>query len=229
MRWHGVDQALPGGRFRVILADPPWKFKTWSKRGLGRSPDRHYRTMTIAQLKALPIGQLVAKDCALFLWTTWPHLLQALELVEAWGFTYKTLAFVWIKLTKRGRLHWGTGYWTRANSEPCLLATRGKPRRRHRDVHQVMMEVVREHSRKPAVVHERIERLVRGPYLELFAREHPRGWASWGDELGKFDDPVGDVSAGTHRLRVDKAFARLGLRGHQAGARRPKARRRRAL
>jgi N6-adenosine-specific RNA methylase IME4 len=181
---------LPRRRFPVILVDPPWKFRTWSKRGLGRSPDRHYRTLTLAQIKAIPVIDLAKRDCVLFLWTTWPHLEQALELLKAWGFKYKTAAFVWIKVTKNGRLHWGPGYWTRANTEPCLLATRGHPQRRRRNVHQVVLDVVREHSRKPASVHERIEQLMRGPYLELFARAPRPGWRVWGDEVGKFAEPA---------------------------------------
>jgi N6-adenosine-specific RNA methylase IME4 len=218
-----VDPALPRKRFRVILADPPWKFKTWSKRGLGRSPDRHYRTMTLKQLKALPIGKVAKKNCVLFLWVPWPHLLQGLEVISAWGFSYRTVAFVWVKCTGGSRLAWGCGYWSRANTEVCLLATRGKPRRINADVHQVIIAPRREHSRKPAAVHERIERLVRGPYLELFARERWRGWTSWGNELGKFDDPVGDIPAGARNLRMDKALVPLGQRDHQTKVRRQTA------
>jgi N6-adenosine-specific RNA methylase IME4 len=201
-------RGLPRKRFRVILADPPWKFRTWSKRGLKRSPDRHYRTMTLKQIKALPIAELAAKDAVLLLWATWPHLQQALEVIEAWGFTYKTCAFVYIKQTARGGLHWGTGYWTRANSEPCLLATRGHPKRKHADVHQVILAPRREHSRKPADVYERTERLLRGPYLELFARERRPRWRAWGNELGKF----GGTSQNHSSERGDGQMLELGKR-----------------
>jgi N6-adenosine-specific RNA methylase IME4 len=120
-------------------------------------------------------------------------LQHALAVIRAWGFEYKTCAFAWTKATPdtiRGGffgLEMGTGYWTRANTEVCLLATRGRPKRLHRDVRQVIIEPRREHSRKPDGVYQRIERLVPGPYLELFARSSPRtGWTFWGDEVGKF-------------------------------------------
>lgn len=170
--------------FACILADPPWNFRTWSKRGRGRSADRHYRVMALERIKAMNIP--AKKNAVLFMWATWPNLLDALQVIESWGFTYKTLGFVWMKQTKTGKLHWGLGYWTRANSEFCLLATRGNPRRKRADVHQVIIEPVREHSRKPDCIYERIEQLVPGPYLELFSRRRRRGWTSKGDEVGKF-------------------------------------------
>ena len=186
-------------RYGAILADPTWDFRTWSPRGRGRSPDRHYRSLSsIEQIKALPIADIAAPHSVLFLWATWPCLFSALEVIEAWGFVYKTVAFVYVKETKLGNgLHWGTGYWTRANSEPCLLATRGKPKRLHADVHQIIMEPRREHSRKPDCTRERIERLVDGPFIELFARSRRRGWDCIGDELGRFPDS-GDQGKG-HR------------------------------
>ena len=180
---------LPRGHFGAILADPTWEFRTWSARGRGRSAERHYRsTLTLDEIKALPVSEIAAPDCVLFLWATWPCLFAALDVIAAWGFNYKTVGYVFIKQTKRGNgLHWGTGYWTRANSEPCLLATRGKPKRLHADVHQVIIEPRREHSRKPDCTRERIERLVAGPYLELFARSERPGWTAWGDELDRFE------------------------------------------
>lgn len=173
-------------RFRTILCDPPWKFETWSKKGLGRAPK--YATITLADLKKLPVGDLAARDCVLFMWGVWPMLPHALELIEAWGFKYKTAGFVWMKYSDAYvKLSVGTGYWTRANTEFCLLATRGHPKRIHRDVMQAILEPRREHSRKPPCVHGRIERLVYGPYLELFAREERRGWTTWGNEVGRFN------------------------------------------
>jgi N6-adenosine-specific RNA methylase IME4 len=186
----GLDY-LPRKYFGAILADPPWRFQTWSKKGEGRSASRHYPTMTAGQIAGLPVEQLAAAGCALFLWTAWPHLEQALWLIEHWGFTYKTNAFTWAKI-KDGKPQTGTGYWTRANSEVCLLGTRGKPKRIAADVAQLIVEPRREHSRKPDCVHGRIERLVAGPYLELFARARRENWEQWGNELGKF-------AAGDHR------------------------------
>jgi len=121
-------------------------------------------------------------------------LLDALDVIRRWRFEYKTAAFVWMKahvgqvemFRDEGDPLMGMGYWTRANAEPCLLATRGEPKRLRRDVRQGVLEPRREHSRKPECVYERIEALVAGPYMELFARKVRPGWSAWGDEVGKF-------------------------------------------
>lgn len=169
--------------YRTILADPPWPFQTWSDKGKGRSPERHYRTMSIFDIGALPVATLAGENAVLFLWTTWPNLRNALDVIRAWGFSYKTCAFDWVKTTKEGRPLIGCGYWTRQNSEPCLLATRGSPKRLKADIRQAIIEPRREHSRKPDCVRERIQRLVAGPYLELFARSRCPGWDAWGDQV----------------------------------------------
>lgn len=173
---------LPEGKYAVIYADPPWTFQVWSGEGKDRAAENHYPTMTQAEIEALPIADLAADDCALFLWAVWPQLPEALAVIKAWGFEYKTCAFVWAKSTKDGeRFATGMGYWTRANSEVCLLATRGSPKRLNADVHQIVSPRT-EHSRKPDEVAERIERLVNGPYIELFARRPREGWHVWGNQ-----------------------------------------------
>jgi N6-adenosine-specific RNA methylase IME4 len=170
--------------YSVILADPPWTFATYSRKGKGRSAEAHYDCMSLADLKALPVADWAAPDCALFLWATDPSLPQALGVIEAWGFAYKTVAFTWAKTTKDGAgFPIGCGYWTRANPEQCLLATRGRPQRLSRAVPQLILAPRREHSRKPDQVYERIEALVPGPYLELFARAPRAGWHAWGNEV----------------------------------------------
>lgn len=193
---------LPRNHFKAILADPPWAYKTYSGDAIPAraSPNglatAHYQTMSIKDICALPVAELTASDCCLFVWVTWPTLLDALALIEAWGFEYKTCAFSWIKADARQpeffnddlTPYMGLGYWTRANSEVCLLATRGKPKRLNADVRQAIVEPRREHSRKPDCVPVRIERLVEGPYLELFARTRREGWESWGLEVGKFQE-----------------------------------------
>jgi N6-adenosine-specific RNA methylase IME4 len=188
---------LPRGHFGVVLADPPWKFKVWAEdTGRDRSPDVHYDTMEMPEIAALPVEELVADDAVLFLWTAWPYLKHAFEIIDAWGFEYKTAAFDWMKADARQidlfrddmTATMGLGYWTRANSEPCLLATRGKPQRLSAGVRQGIIEPRREHSRKPDCVHERIERLVDGAYLELFARQRRPGWTAWGLEVDKFTE-----------------------------------------
>jgi N6-adenosine-specific RNA methylase IME4 len=186
---------LPRG-FRTILADPPWSFATWSSAGKDRSPERrHYTTMTLHELQALDVVSLAADDCCLFLWTCWPMLPQGLQLIETWQFEFKTCAFCWVKAHARQLemfqddipAHMSLGYWTRANSEVCLLATRGRPKRLNADVRQAIIEPARQHSRKPDCIYGRIERLAAGPYLELFARQRRPGWTAWGNEVGKYD------------------------------------------
>lgn len=162
--------------YAAIYADPPWSFAVRSARGLGRSAQAHYDCMDLPAIKALPVGEIAAKDACLFLWATNPMLPQALEVMSAWGFTYKTVAFAWAKRTKHGKWHIGTGYWTRANAELCLLGTRGRPKRLSASVRMLVEAPVRQHSRKPNEVRAGIERLVAGPYVELFARETAPGW-----------------------------------------------------
>jgi N6-adenosine-specific RNA methylase IME4 len=178
-------------KYGAIYADPPWSFRNWSARGTGRNAVSHYDCLDFHSLVSLPIADLAADDCALFLWATDPLLPRAFELIRAWGFEYKTIGFYWVKLNAAPRhdadYFTGLGYWTRANPEQCLLATRGKPPRRAKDVRRLLVERRREHSRKPDAARERIERLVDGPYLELFARETKRGWDCWGDQVALFD------------------------------------------
>jgi N6-adenosine-specific RNA methylase IME4 len=189
-------EELPRSHYGAILADPPWRFQPWSDKGKDRAPEQHYPTLDMVGLARLPIDALAADDCALFLWVTWPLLNDAMFVIGTWGFTYKTAAFVWTKAHARQLElfrdditdQMGLGYWTRANSEACLLATRGKPKRIDKGVRQAIIEPRREHSRKPDCVHGRIERLVAGPYLELFARARRVGWDAWGNEVGKFPE-----------------------------------------
>jgi len=191
MTWPFGD--LPRGHYRAICSDPPWRFRTWSETNQQKSASRYYSLMTTAEIAALPVSDLAADDCALFLWATNPNLPEALEVMAAWGFTYKTVAFTWAKTTPRTdgswapKWHSGLGYWSRANSELCLLGIRGKPKRLAKDVRQLVVAPRREHSRKPDEVYSAIERLVPGPYLEMFARRTRPGWDAFGNESTKFD------------------------------------------
>jgi N6-adenosine-specific RNA methylase IME4 len=177
-----IEQGL---RFPVIYADPPWEFKVYSGKGKQRSAERHYDTASLDDIKALPIASLAADNCALFMWGVWPELPGALEVIKAWGFEYKTAGFVWFKEVSEENSDFATGmgYWTRANTEPCFLATRGAPERVNKDVHQIIRAPVGEHSVKPEETRVRIERLITGPYLELFARRPVPGWTVWGNEV----------------------------------------------
>jgi N6-adenosine-specific RNA methylase IME4 len=182
--------------YRVILADPPWSFKSWSDKGKNRAPDamvrqkglaeRHYATMDKASICGL-LGDLqlpIAKDATLLLWAVDCMLPEALEVMAAWGFRFKTVAFTWAKTNRCSPGYSiGLGYWTRGNPEMCLLGTRGSPKRLSAAVRQLIVSERREHSRKPDEAHERIETLLEGPYMELFARERRPGWDSWGNQL----------------------------------------------
>lgn len=197
---------LPRGHFGAILADPPWAFQAWYAGGWRTREDgskyysssspraARYDTMAAGDIATMPVAELAASDAVLFLWGCWPTLPQALQVMSGWGFTYKSCAFVWTKANvsqidmfrEDATPDMLLGYWTRANTEFCILGTRGKPKRIATDVRQAIIEPRREHSRKPSEIHERIERLVGGPYLELFARAERPGWACWGNEVGKF-------------------------------------------
>lgn len=170
-------------RYGAILADPPWPFDTWGENGKDRSPERHYRTMSIAEICALPVAEHAAEDCALFLWAVSATAREAVQVLAAWGFEFKTVAFVW---AKEGAF--GNGYWSRQRCEFCLLATRGQPRRLNADVDQLITAPRGAHSEKPEEAAARIERLVGGPYLELFARRSRDGWSRWGNEIDKLDE-----------------------------------------
>lgn len=175
--------------YNIIHADPAWTFENWSEKGEGRNPNQHYSTMSIAEIAALPVGQIAAGDCALFLWVCDPLLDKALEVMRAWGFRYTTVAFTWAKRSKLDSgWHLGTGYYTRANPETCLLGMMGSLPRRDAGVRQLIVEPVREHSRKPDRVADDIVRLFGDlPRVELFARTTRPGWESWGNQVGKFE------------------------------------------
>lgn len=155
-----------------------------AQKGKGRSAESHYSTMSLDDIKALPVGELADKDCALFMWITFPLLREAWNVIESWGFTYKSVAFVWVKQNKKTpSLFWGMGYWTRANAELCIIATKGSPKRQSKSVHQVIMSPIEQHSKKPDITRDRIVELMGDvPRIELFARQKTEGWDVWGNE-----------------------------------------------
>jgi N6-adenosine-specific RNA methylase IME4 len=178
--------------YDVILADPPWRFQTWSDNGKGRSPERHYPCMSIEDICRLPVEAIAAENCALFLWYTKPLALgtdgiapEPQRVIEAWGFRYATMAWTWVKLNPSGMgVHMGTGYYTRGSVEFCALAVRGIMPVAARDEVDVLMAPVREHSRKPDEQYGKIERLYpNARYVELFARQRRPGWDAWGNEV----------------------------------------------
>ena len=184
----GLADDLPEGRWPVLLADPPWPFETFSVVGQDRSPEMHYPTLTLDQIAGLTFGErtpadVAADDATLFLWTPGHMMHKAVDVIGAWGFRPVTCAFLWIKPTI------GLGYWVRQRAEFCLLGTRGEPQRQAEDVDGVIEAPRGRHSAKPEEAYARIERLVAGPYLELFARGPARpGWDTWGNEAEASED-----------------------------------------
>ena len=155
---------------------------------LASSPAKAVLTSGLSQMvRAIlrALAELAAPDSALFLWATFPQLPEALRLIQAWGFTYKSVAFVWLKQNRKSPgWFYGLGFWTRGNAEVCLLATRGHPKRQAANVHQFIISPVREHSRKPEEAREKIVALMGDlPRVELFARQSPPGWDVWGNEV----------------------------------------------
>lgn len=188
------------GQYRAIYMDPPWAFRTFSGEDavptLGEDP---YPTMTLDELKALPVGEVAAPDCLIVMWVISSHVPQAIELAETWGFTYRSIGPVWPKVRSPDQVEMfddapicdlGMGYWFRQQVEISLVFGRGSPTRLNADVRQLVWASRREHSRKPEGIHERIERLVAGPYLEMFGRQQRDGWTVWGNQSTKFDAEV---------------------------------------
>lgn len=174
-----------GKKYKIIYADPPWQYRVYSKKGQGRSAENHYHTMNIKDIMALPVDKIADKDCILFLWITFPCLKEGIEVMERWGFKYKTCGFNWVKRNKKKNTYFmGLGFWTRSNSEVCLIGTKGQPKRVSKSVPQICDARIMEHSKKPAEIRERIVELCGElPRVELFARDKVKGWDSLGDEI----------------------------------------------
>ena len=189
---------FPAKKYNVIYADPPWAFRVWSEKGKERSADKHYSCMTLDDLKQMPVNSITAGDgCALFMWATFPMLREALELIEAWGFEYKTIAFCWVKQNKNSDgIFKGMGYYTQSNAEICLLATRGRVlERKSRSVSSVIISHIERHSKKPAETRDRIVELFGDlPRIELFARETTPGWDCWGNEVPQIQPQQGETT-----------------------------------
>lgn len=198
MTWHRIcnnllpeakkekQTPLPEGKFNIILADPAWQY--WE--GGEKNQSQHYGTMTIDEISNLPIQNIAADDCILFLWATFPILPEQLEVIKKWGFDYSTIGFVWVKSKQDGTgFAFGCGGWTRANAEICIIATKGSIKRQDASISQIIYEPKREHSRKPDIVRKKIIQLVGDlPRIELFAREEKDGFVVWGNETDKFND-----------------------------------------
>lgn len=171
---------MTGAPFRVVVSDPPWKFSdSIGKRGAAAN----YTTLTVHQLCDFPLPRL-SRNCFLFLWRVASMQEEALMVMRSWGFTLKT-EIVWEKTTKKSGLdHFGMGRIVRASHETCLVGVRGNPKVRDRSVRSRFSAPVGRHSEKPEFFYrDVVERLSRGPYVEMFARKRREGWTTLGDEV----------------------------------------------
>ena len=171
-------------KYQIIYADPPWNY---NDQGCQGTMANHYKGMTSIELQDLGsrIKEIADENCILFMWATYPMLADALWLIGEWGFEYKSIAFQWIKLNKKnGKPFYGLGRWTRGNTECCLLATKGKPKRKSASVFQLIQQPRTRHSEKPQEAKDKIIQLMGDlPRIELFARQKTEGWDVWGDEV----------------------------------------------
>jgi len=187
---------FPNKKYQIIYADPPWKYRQGKSMGTNfqGAADRHYSCMDYKDICKLPISEITDSECILFLWATFPMLREALEVIRAWGFEYKTIGFNWIKFNKDKSPFFGVGYYTKSNGEICLLATKGNPHKFVKDntISQIIFSGKIGHSRKPPIIRQKIVQLVGDlPRIELFARppknrlfedESYKGWDVWGNE-----------------------------------------------
>lgn len=193
-------------KYSVIYADPPWRY---NDKGCKGNAEDHYQTMRIEDICSMPVQDIAADNCVLFLWATYPMIKEALRVIEAWGFKYKSIGFQWIKQNRSGNGYFlGLGNWTMGNTEPCLIAVKGKPKRVSNGVSQLIFAPLREHSRKPDIVRDKIRELmgVEQSYIELFARSTTPGWDVWGNETNKYkrEAVLNGGSAGTEEDRGER-------------------------
>ena len=174
-------------KYQIIYADPPWEYKQSGARGTAK---KHYSTMTTEQICNLPVKSIKTDDAICFMWATFPNIAEALQVMKAWGFIYKTAAFVWVKTNKKNfaSKFWGMGAYTRANAEICLLGISPKTKAgeivKSHAVHQIIESPVESHSKKPDETRTKIIQLLGDlPRIELFARKKTPGWDSWGNEI----------------------------------------------
>lgn len=189
-------EGLPYRHFRVITADPPWDFKSNSKAKPGRNARRHYKTMSLAEIRAMPVEQFAAENSVLFFWITGPLLVQGahIPIMRSWGFEPTAMGFDWIKLNPNSSsvfftqadIFKGGGFTTRKNAEYVVLGKRGRSVRENAGVSSVLISPRREHSQKPEDFHKRVMQYTSGPYLELFGRQQRDGWTVRGDQADKF-------------------------------------------
>ena len=182
---------LPNKKYNIIYADPPWHYGSKSAvnntTGSAIKPlSDHYRTMSLQELKNMPIKNMTKDDAACFMWVTDSHIDEALEVLRSWGFAYKTIAFNWVKTTSKGNYCKNVAPWTMKSSEICLLGIKGRMTKykQANNIESLVISQRTQHSQKPNEVRKRIEDLFGDlPRIELFARQKTDGWDVWGDEI----------------------------------------------
>ena len=173
---------FPNKKYKIIYADPPWQYDDKAQAG-DRGAESKYNVMNIEDICSLPIKQISDEDCILFIWGTWTHIKEIQDVIISWGFEYKTIGFVWVKRYSNRQIFYGMGNWTRANTEYCLIATKGKPKRINAGISQLIESTPKDHSKKPNEVREKIIQLCGDlPRIELFARTKIHGWDVWGND-----------------------------------------------
>lgn len=179
-----IDIFNTNKKYNIIYADPPWSYRNMGK--IQNNVLDHYNTMTNEDIYSLgdTIKEISDKNCMLFIWCTFPKLQEGLNTIKAWGFEYKTIGFNWIKKNKNGSNFFGVGWYTKSNSEICLIGVKGKPIKKSNNISQIIESVREEHSKKPDIVREKIVNFVGDlPRIELFARQTADGWDCWGNEV----------------------------------------------
>lgn len=179
-----VDIYNTDKKYNIIYADPPWSYRNMGN--IQATANSHYETMKQEDIEKLgkTIEKISEKNCMLFMWATFPKLQEALDTIKAWGFTYKTIGFNWIKKNKNGSNFFGVGWYTKSNSEICLIGVKGKPIKQSNSISQIIESVREEHSKKPEIVRNKIVEFCGDiPRIELFARQEAEGWDCWGNEV----------------------------------------------
>lgn len=188
-----------GKKYQIIYADPPWAYRVHvddnndpdREHGAIRNANHYYNTMTIEQLKQLPVKDIADKNCILFMWVTNPLIPEGLEVIRSWGFEYKTVGFVWMKTYNSGKIWVGLGHYTRSSAELCLIARKGRVPVIDKSIRQGLIAPIDEHSKKPTEIRDMIVKMYGDiPRIELFARQRTPGWDVWGNQVDKFETPI---------------------------------------
>ena len=169
-------------KYQIILADPPWAYRNMGN--IQATANSHYLTMNNEDICKLNVDLITDDNCILFLWATFPKIQEALDVIKAWGFEYKTVGFNWIKKNKNGGNFFGVGWYTKSNAEVCLIGVKGKAPKISNSISSIIETVRERHSKKPDIVRDKIVEFCGDiPRIELFARERTKGWDVLGDEI----------------------------------------------